>query len=38
MYHFTNGDVYDGDWVSNRMEGKGLMLYKSGAKYDGEWR
>ncbi len=24
--------------MKNKMEGKGLMLYKSGARYDGDWK
>ena len=27
---WTNGDVYDGDWVDNKKHGKGKMTYPNG--------
>ena len=29
--------TYEGDWVQDKMEGKGAFTYKSGAVYDGDW-
>ena len=38
MFMSANGDVYDGEWVANNMNGKGTMIYANGDKYDGEWK
>ncbi len=38
----VDGDVYEGDWVDNKAEGKGLFInfsekYGEGARYEGQW-
>ena len=32
------GDEYDGEWVSDTMEGEGTMRFVSGARYAGRWK
>ena len=29
--------VYDGDWVNDKKEGKGIMTFNNGNKYEGMW-
>ena len=33
----TPHGVYNGDWKEGFKHGKGLMKYKNGDEYDGEW-
>lgn len=35
---YRNGDVYEGEWVSNRRNGNGTMRYASGERYQGQWK
>ena len=28
---------YEGDWVADKREGKGVMTWPEGAKYEGDW-
>lgn len=37
-FEFANGDVYNGDWVNNRRNGRGRCEYHTGEVYDGEWK
>lgn len=32
------GDVYEGEWVDGATEGKGVMVYADGARYEGGWK
>ena len=32
---FENGDVYDGNYVNNKFDGKGVYTWKTGAIYSG---
>ena len=34
----ANGDVYEGDWVSNQRSGYGCLAYANGDRYVGEFR
>ena len=34
---YINGDVYNGDWMDHKKNGKGKMTYINGDIYDGEW-
>jgi len=29
--------TYEGEWVNDAMDGKGVFAYASGATYDGQW-
>ncbi|MCL2164891.1 MAG: hypothetical protein FWH55_10995 [Oscillospiraceae bacterium] len=35
---YTNGNVYDGEWVHGVQQGNGLMRYRNGDIYDGKWQ
>jgi hypothetical protein len=35
--HYTNGDVYVGEWSKNERSGSGTLKYADGSVYDGEW-
>lgn len=37
-FEFVNGDIYAGEWVNNRRNGRGRCEYHTGEIYDGEWR
>jgi hypothetical protein len=37
IYRFTNGNVYEGDFLNDKMHGKGIYRIKDGAVYDGDW-
>ena len=34
---YVNGDIYDGEWVDGKREGRGVYVYKNGNKYVGEF-
>jgi len=36
-YTFSNGDIYDGEWVDNKKEGQGTLIAAHGSKYIGEF-
>lgn len=39
VYHYSNGDVYAGNFLDNRRNGQGTYFYKeSGQKFVGEWK
>jgi hypothetical protein len=33
-----NGNVYDGEWVDNKIQGRGTFKWGMGNVYDGEWK
>ena len=33
----ANGDTYEGEWQDNRMQGKGVYKFSSGALYKGDF-
>jgi 1-phosphatidylinositol-4-phosphate 5-kinase len=33
-----SGDIYEGEFIENLREGKGIMRYSNGARYEGSWR
>lgn len=35
--YFKNGDVYDGDWVLDKMHGKGKYTYKDSKIFEGDY-
>lgn len=37
IFHYENGDKYDGQWSKDKMNGHGVMSYKDGSKYEGDW-
>ena len=34
---FSNGDVYDGEFVNDTKSGQGRIRYKVGGSYEGLW-
>lgn len=34
---FANGESYEGEWVTNQMQGSGTLKYKSGLTYMGDF-
>ncbi|XP_047153536.1 phosphatidylinositol 4-phosphate 5-kinase 7-like isoform X2 [Vigna umbellata] len=36
-YTWSDGTVYEGDWVDGKMTGKGVITWPRGAKYEGEF-
>jgi hypothetical protein len=34
-HYFDNGDVYDGSWVEDKIEGQGIYKWPNGTKYEG---
>ncbi len=37
-FFYKEGSYYDGEWLNNKMHGKGMLYYASGKlAYDGEW-
>jgi len=34
----SNGDLYEGQWKYDRINGRGIYNYANGEKYDGEWQ
>ena len=37
ILNFTNGDVYQGEWLNGEMHGKGRIKHARGAVYEGKW-
>ncbi len=36
-YKYTNGNVYEGEWVDGRKSGQGTQTWANGEKYTGAW-
>ena len=34
---YSNGDIYEGNWVRNNIEGLGKMIFRDGDVYTGSW-
>ena len=37
-YRWTNGDIYDGDWVNGKQSGRGKQTWATGEIYVGGWK
>ena len=35
---YKNGDIYEGEWVNDKAEGKGKLIMVSGDMYEGQWK
>jgi hypothetical protein len=38
IYKLINGDIYEGDWESDRKCGRGKSCYASGNIFEGDWK
>ena len=38
MIYDKGEEVYEGEFVNNRREGKGRLIYENGSVYEGEWK
>ena len=39
VYHYVNGDRYEGEWKEHQRHGQGTYYYaETGSKYVGLWR
>lgn len=36
-FTYSNGDVYDGQYVNDKRQGKGAFIYADGDRYEGDW-
>lgn len=36
-FTWSDGVIYEGDWLDGKMTGKGVMIWPSGTKYEGEF-
>ena len=34
---YSNGNIYEGEWIDDKKNGHGIMTYSNGAVYEGEW-
>ena len=34
----ADGDIYEGEWLDDKANGKGTYYHINGAKYEGEWK
>lgn len=35
---YAHGGTYNGQWQGDTIHGKGVMYYKDGSVYEGEWK
>ena len=33
-----DSDIYEGEWLNDKKDGKGVQLYGDGSRYDGFWK
>lgn len=38
VYHFENGDRYEGDFKDGQFHGKGTIILKAGGQFNAEWK
>ncbi len=38
VYHFSNGDIYNGNFTGGKKNGIGKYNYANGDIYEGEWK
>ena len=37
IIYYDNGDIYEGYWKNNKMDGKGIIYYKNGDREIGDY-
>lgn len=35
---YSDGAIYEGEWINNKRGGKGTMAFRTGARYQGTWK
>ena len=38
IFHYSNGDIYEGEFKNGLREGYGILYYSNGNKYEGEFK
>ena len=38
IMNWSNGSIYDGDWVADNRSGKGVFTWPNGDRYEGNWK
>ena len=38
VYYFNSGDRYDGDWVNDKRQGKGNLVFFDGGEFEGVFK
>ena len=33
--HYNDGVIKEGNWINDKSEGKGIIYFKNGARYEG---
>ena len=36
-YIYSDGSIYDGQWIDSKMHGKGIYIYPNQDRYEGEF-
>lgn len=34
---FAKGDIFEGEWLMDKMHGKGILVHADGSIYEGLW-
>lgn len=37
MYTYADGGRFEGEWIDDKVHGRGVSVYASGNRYEGEW-
>lgn len=37
IYKYSNGDVYEGEWVEDEQQGNGILRFADGSVYEGNF-
>ena len=35
---FPDGSIYEGAYINDKREGKGVYIWSDGKKYEGQWK
>ena len=38
IFYFRDGSKYEGNWLDDKKNGKGELLYSNGNRYEGQWK
>jgi hypothetical protein len=37
VQRFAKGDIFEGEWLIDKMHGKGVLVHADGSAYEGIW-